>query len=38
VASGGGGRWLTVQEGGRDTGSHWGGVDGVRQWPKAARR
>jgi hypothetical protein len=22
----------------RDTGGHWGGVDGARRWPEAARR
>jgi hypothetical protein len=26
-----------AQEGGRDTGGHWGGVDGARRWPEAAR-
>jgi hypothetical protein len=36
--SDGGGRWLAVREGGRDTGGHWGGVDGARRWPEAARR
>jgi hypothetical protein len=34
----GGGRWLAVQEDGRDMGGRWGGVDGVRWWPVAARR
>jgi hypothetical protein len=27
-----------AQNGGRDMGGCWGGVDGARQWPKAARR
>jgi hypothetical protein len=35
--SGSGGRWLTVREGGRDTGDRWGGVDGACWWLEAAR-
>jgi hypothetical protein len=27
-----------VREGGKDTGGHWGGVDGARRWPEVARR
>jgi hypothetical protein len=37
VAFGDGGWQLTVQEGGRDTGGRWGGIDGARQWPEATR-
>jgi hypothetical protein len=38
ATSRGGGRWLVAQEGGRDTGGHWGGVDRAHRWPVAARR
>jgi hypothetical protein len=38
ATSRGGGRWLVARESGRDTGGHWGGVDGARRWPVAARR
>jgi hypothetical protein len=38
VAAGGGGWRLTAREDGRDTGGHWGGVNGARQWLEAARR
>jgi hypothetical protein len=35
----GGIRWWrsAAREGGRDTGGRWGGVDGERRWPEAAR-
>jgi hypothetical protein len=33
VASDGGGRQLTVREGGRGTGGHWGAVDGAGGQP-----
>jgi hypothetical protein len=36
AASGGGGRRLTAQEGGQDTGGRWGNVDGSRRWPEEA--
>jgi hypothetical protein len=36
VASGGGGQRLVTREGRRDTGGHWGGVEGARRWPEEA--
>jgi hypothetical protein len=38
VASSGGGQWLVVWDGCRDTSGHWGDIDGARWWPEAARR